>query len=98
MRPTNLSKGYKKMSEQTQDLVDKIMSGEHNNARDLFNNVMSDRLLQELEAKRVEVASDMLPSDERTPQELAFSKAHDIQYAEVDPHSGQELDNDYDVE
>ena len=54
--------------------------------------------MQELEAKRVEVASDMLPSDERTPQELAFSKAHDIQYAEVDPHSGQELDNDYDVE
>ena len=43
MRPTNSSKGYKKMSEQTQDLVDKIMSGEHNNARDLFNNVMSDR-------------------------------------------------------
>ena len=98
MRPTNSSKGYKKMSEQTQDLVDKIMSGEHNNARDLFNNVMSDRLLQELEAKRVEVASDMLPSDERTPQELAFSKAHDIQYAEVDPHSGEELDNNYDVE
>jgi DNA-binding protein len=98
MRPTNLSKGYKKMSEQAQELVDKIMSGEHNNARDLFNNVMSDRLLQELEAKRVEVASDMLPSDERTPQELAFSKAHDIQYAEVDPHSGQELDNDFDVE
>ena len=28
----------------------------------------------------------------------AFSKAHDIQYAEVDPHSGQELENDYDVE
>ena len=43
------------------------------------------------------IASSMLPQDERTPQELAFSKAHDIQYAEVDPHSGEELDNDYDV-
>tara|TARA_Y200000002_G_C22527201_1_gene598190 strand:- start:204 stop:464 length:261 start_codon:yes stop_codon:yes gene_type:complete len=86
------------MTEKTQDFVDKIMSGEHNNARDIFTDMMNDRLLQELEAKRVEVASDMLPQDERTPQELAFSKAHDIQYAEVDPHSGQELENDYDVE
>ena len=86
------------MSEQTQDLVDKIMSGEHNNARDIFNSAMNDRLLQELEAKRVEVASSMLPQDERTPQDMAFSKAHDIQYAEVDPHSGEELENDYDVQ
>ena len=86
------------MSEQTQELVDKIMSGEHNNAREIFNTELNDRLLQELEAKRVEIASSMLPSDERTPQELAFSKAHDIQYAEVDPHSGENVDNDYDVE
>ena len=85
------------MSEQTQELVDKIMSGEHNNAREIFNTELNDRLLQELEAKRVEIASSMLPSDERTPQELAFSKAHDIQYAEVDPHSGENVDNDYDV-
>ena len=85
------------MSEQTQELVDKIMSGEHNNAREIFNTELNDRLLQELEAKRVEIASNMLPSDERTPQELAFSKAHDIQYAEVDPHSGQNVDDEYDV-
>ena len=85
------------MSEQTQELVDKIMSGEHNSARESFNTELNDRLLQELEAKRVEIASSMLPSDERTPQELAFSKAHDIQYAEVDPHSGENVDNDYDV-
>ena len=86
------------MSEKTQEFVDKIMSGEHKQAKDMFNDMMNDSLLQELEAKRVEIASNMLPQDERTPQELAFSKAHDIQYAEVDPHSGEELDNDYDVE
>jgi hypothetical protein len=85
------------MSEQSQELVDKIMSGEHNNARDLFNNAMNDRLLQELEAKRVEIASSMLPQDERTPQELAFSKAHDIQYTEADPHTGDNIDDEYDV-
>ena len=85
------------MSEKTQEFVDKIMSGEHKQAKDMFNDMMNDSLLQELEAKRVEIASSMLPQDERTPQELAFSKAHDIQYAEVDPHSGEELDNDYDV-
>lgn len=85
------------MSEKTQEFVDKIMSGEHKQAKDMFNDMMNDSLLQELEAKRVEIASNMLPQDERTPQELAFSKAHDIQYAEVDPHSGEELDNDYDV-
>ena len=85
------------MTEKTQDFVDKIMSGEHKQAKDMFNDMMNDSLLQELEAKRVEIASSMLPQDERTPQELAFSKAHDIQYAEVDPHSGEELDNDYDV-
>ncbi len=85
------------MTEKTQEFVDKIMSGEHKQAKDMFNDMMNDSLLQELEAKRVEIASSMLPQDERTPQELAFSKAHDIQYAEVDPHSGEELDNDYDV-
>ena len=85
------------MTEKTQEFVDKIMSGENNNARDIFNDILNDRLLQELEAKRVEVASSMLPQDERTPQELAFSKAHDIQYAEVDPHSGQTVDDEYDV-
>ena len=86
------------MTEKTQEFVDKIMSGEHNNARDIFNDILNDRLLQELEAKRVEVASNMLPQDERTPQELAFSKAHDIQYSEADPYTGDNVDNDYDVE
>ena len=86
------------MSEKTQEFVDKIMSGEHKQAKDMFNDMMNDSLLQELEAKRVEIASSMLPQDERTPQELAFSKAHDIQYAEVDPHSGEELDNDMEDE
>ena len=40
----------------------------------------------------------MLPQAESTQQEMAFSKDNNIQYSEVDPHAGQELDNDYDVE
>ena len=29
------------MTEKTQDFVDKIMSGEHNNARDIFTDIMN---------------------------------------------------------
>ena len=63
------------MTEKTQEFVDKIMSGEHNNARDILTDILNDRLLQELEAKRVEVASSMLPQDERTSQELGFQQS-----------------------
>ena len=77
------------------DLVDKILAGDHNDAREIFNTMLNDRILSELEAKRVELASGMLPSDERSQSEIVQDKATQI-YQEVDPHSGEEIDN-YDV-
>ena len=84
------------MSEyESTDLVDKILAGDHNDAREIFNTMLNDRILSELEAKRVELASGMLPSDERSQSEIVQDKATQI-YQEVDPHSGEEIDN-YDV-
>ena len=77
------------------DLVDKILAGDHNDAREIFNTMLNDRILSELEAKRVELASGMLPSDERSQSEIVQDKATQM-YQEVDPHSGEEIDN-YDV-
>ena len=34
------------MTEKTQEFVVKIMSGEHKQAKDMFNDMMNDRLLQ----------------------------------------------------
>ena len=77
------------------DLVDKILAGDHNDAREIFNTMLNDRILSELEAKRVEIASTFLPSDERSQSEIVQDKANQI-YHEVDPHSGDTVD-DYDV-
>ena len=82
----------------SKEMIDALANGDNLSAENEFKAAISQKVGDSLERKRVEVASSMLPQDERTPQELAFSKAHDIQYAEVDPHSGQELENDYDVE
>ncbi len=80
---------------ESSDLVDKIMSGEHNDAREVFNTMLNDRILSELEAKRVELATSILPSDDREQNDIARDKATQL-YHEVDPHSGETVD-DYDV-
>ena len=80
---------------ESSDLVDKIMSGEHNDAREVFNTMLNDRILSELEAKRVELAASILPSDDREQNGIVRDKATQLYY-EVDPHSGESVD-DYDV-
>ena len=80
---------------ESSDLVDKIMSGEHNDAREVFNTMLNDRILSELEAKRVELAASILPSDDREQNDIVRDKATQLYY-EVDPHSGESVD-DYDV-
>ena len=81
------------------DLVDKILSSDHNDARDVFNSMLNDRILSELEAKRVELAANILPTDERQQNDVVRDKATQI-YQEVDPHTGQEVedDNEFDVD
>ena len=77
------------------DLVDKILAGDHNAAREIFNTMLNDRILSELEAKRVEIATGILPSDERSQSDIVQDKATQI-YQEVDPHTGDTIE-DYDV-
>ena len=77
------------------DLVDKILAGDHNDAREIFNTMLNDRILSELEAKRVEIATGILPSDERSQSDIVQDKATQINQ-EVDPHTGDTIE-DYDV-
>ena len=71
------------------------MAGDHNDAREIFNTMLNDRILSELEAKRVEIATGILPSDERSQSDIVQDKATQI-YQEVDPHTGDTIE-DYDV-
>jgi len=80
---------------ESNDLVGKILAGDHNDAREIFNTMLNDRILSELEAKRVEIATGILPTDDRSQSDIVQDKATQI-YHEVDPHSGDVID-DYDV-
>ena len=80
---------------ESNDLVDKILASDHNDAREIFNTMLNDRILSELEAKRVEIATGILPTDDRSQSDIVQDKATQI-YHEVDPHSGDVID-DYDV-
>ena len=60
------------------DLLDKIVDGEHTQAKDVFSALMNDRVLSELGAKRVEVAASLLPSAEKPQSEIVLDKAKEI--------------------
>jgi hypothetical protein len=42
-----------------ESIVDSIIAGDFNNAGDMFNNAMTDRIADALDAKRVEVGTGM---------------------------------------
>ena len=66
------------------DLLDKIVDGEHTQAKDVFSALMNDRVLSELGAKRVEVAASLLPSSEKPHSEIVLDKAKEISQEDED--------------
>ena len=56
--------------------------------------MLNDRILSELEAKRVEIATDILPPDERSQSDIVQDKATQI-YQDRPTHS--DAIEDYDV-
>jgi hypothetical protein len=61
------------------DLLDKIVNGEHTQAKEIFTSIMGDKVLSELGAKKIELASTLIPSQEKSQSEIAFDKAKEIQ-------------------
>jgi hypothetical protein len=59
---TSLKIGEKKMDYTSNDLLDKIVNGDYTNGREVFSQIMNDKILSELGAKKVEIAKSLLPS------------------------------------
>lgn len=53
------------------DLLDKIINGDYTNGREVFSQIMNDKILSELGAKKIEIAKTLLPST--TDQEQSQS-------------------------
>jgi len=51
-----------KMDYTSNDLLDKIVNGDYTNGREVFSQIMNDKILSELGAKKVEIAKSLLPS------------------------------------
>tara|TARA_Y100000004_G_scaffold196545_1_gene266887 strand:+ start:1177 stop:1404 length:228 start_codon:yes stop_codon:yes gene_type:complete len=66
------------MDYNTSDLLDKVMDGDHLGAKDIFKNIMGDRVIAELGAKKIEMARTLLPSSEKPSQEIAVDKAKEL--------------------
>jgi len=66
------------------DLMDKIMTGQHTGAKEVFNSIMNDRVLSELGAKKTELAQGLLPSLEKAQSEIAMDKIKDLQANKVE--------------
>jgi len=44
------------------DLLDKIVSGDYTNGKNVFSQLMNDKILSEIGARKIETAKTLLPS------------------------------------
>ena len=62
-RYKNLTKiRRQKMDYTSNDLLDKISQGDYTNGKNIFSQLMNDKILSELGARKMEIAKSLLPS------------------------------------
>jgi len=67
------------MDYNTSDLLTKIVDGEHNSAKEVFNQLMNDKILSEIGAKKIEIAKTMLPNPEISQSEIVMNKVKEME-------------------
>lgn len=83
-RYENLTKNRRqKMDYTSNDLLDKISQGDYTNGKNIFSQLMNDKILSEIGARKIEVAKSFLPTvNDDEQSQIVLDKIKDMRNGE----------------